>query len=182
MRSILLSPHDDDSALFAAFTCQREKPLIVVCLDSWIQPNRGELGCSAGERAAENAAAHAYFRCETLRLGLRDDMATTGDELADLFLELAGTLDIDTVYAPAIQGGNRHHDWVAETALQVFGVKVRQYTTYTKTELWTTGNIEIVPTERELELKRRALDCYASQWRINRAHFEAVIGKSEWLL
>jgi hypothetical protein len=178
MIRLLLSPHDDDSCLFSAFTLQREKPLVVVVLDSWIQPNRGERGCSAEERALETEAAHSYFRVETLRLGLRDDSATEA-QIEDRLRYLTG---FDGIYAPAIQGGNRHHDWIGRAALKVFGDKVQQYTTYTKTELYTTGDIEIVPTERELELKMRALHCYASQLRINRPHFEAVLGKSEWLM
>jgi hypothetical protein len=174
----LLSPHDDDSCLFMSFVCQREHPLIVVALDSWIQPNRGEVGCSAEDRARESLAAHSYFRVETMRLGLRDDTATEQQ-----IIESLKTLgDYETVYAPAIQGGNRHHDWVGRAAIEVFGDKVRQYTTYTRTELYTKGNIEIVPTERELEIKRRALQCFESQLRINRPHFEAVYNRSEWLM
>jgi hypothetical protein len=71
---------------------------------------------------------------------------------------------------------------VARAAVQVFGDKVRQYTTYTRTELYTRGRVEIVPTAEELDLKNRALECYVSQLRINRPHFDAVRGKSEWLV
>jgi LmbE family N-acetylglucosaminyl deacetylase len=176
--NLLISPHDDDQALFASFTCLREKPLVVLALDSWIQPNRGERGCSASERAAETEAACDVLGCEVLRLGLRDDSATP-EQILDRFRYLAE--HADTVYAPAVQGGNRHHDWVGQAAREVFGGNVIEYTTYTKTELWTRGNIEVIPTAEELEMKRRALDCYPSQWRINRPHFEAVLGKSEWL-
>lgn len=179
--NLIISPHDDDSVLFAGILSQRlDGAHVVVVLDSHIQPNRGEFGCSARERAYETTAA-----CEVLGLGqhgrleLRDDTATETDiycKLADSFHGFAGD-----VYAPAEQGGNRHHDWVARAAKKAFGGRVIEYTTYTKTELWTRGDIEIVPTAEELDRKNAALACYASQLRINRPHFEAVYGKSEWL-
>jgi hypothetical protein len=161
-----------------SFTCQREHPLVVVALDSYIQPNRGEIGCSARERARETLCAHSYFRVDTERLELRDDTATE----QDIIDALGRFADVETVYAPALQGGNVHHDMVARAAVSVFGSKVVPYTTYTKTELHTTGDVEVVPTEREMELKRRALQCFESQLRINRPHFDAVAGKSEWLM
>lgn len=181
MRTLLVSPHDDDSCLFMSFICARERPICAVILDSWIQPNRGEIGCSAEERAAETLAAHAILGVETLRCGVRDDMASPGN-IREALEHLATLGPYESVYAPAIQGGNQHHDWVGRAALQVFGNIVKQYTTYTRTELWTPGNIEIVPTDEELALKEKALSCYQSQIRINRPHFEAVRGKSEWLL
>lgn len=180
MRSLLISPHDDDSVLFAAFTCLRERPLVAVVLDSYIQPNRGERGCSARERLLETAAAHEILGVETFRLGLRDDTAT--EEMIAAALKWI-TVDPEIVYAPADQeGGNVHHSMVARVARRVFGEKVRHYTTYTNKALYTTGNIEIVPSAEELELKNRALECYVSQLRINRPHFDAVRGKSEWLM
>lgn len=179
MHSLLLSPHDDDSALFAAFTCLREKPLVVVCLDSWIQPNRGEFGCSAKERAAETENAHQVLGIETYRLELRDD-SVQYDQLVRRFNRMPA---VDRIYAPAFHdGGNTHHNLVGRAALEVFGDKVVGYTTYTRSELYKTGDIEIVPTERELKLKEAALSCYRSQLRINFPHFKAVLGKSEWLM
>jgi LmbE family N-acetylglucosaminyl deacetylase len=183
VKALLCSPHDDDSCLFAAFVCLRVKPAIVVVLDSYVQPNRGEFGCSAQERAMETLAAHAILGCETMRLGLRDDQATEQRITSALRVLRSTEPPIDIVYAPADQeGGNIHHNMVARAAVQVFGDKVRQYTTYTRTELYTRGRVEIVPTAEELDLKNRALECYVSQLRINRPHFDAVRGKSEWLV
>ncbi len=177
---LLLSPHDDDGpGLFAAFTCLRERPLCIVCLDSHIQPNRGEIGCSAAERAAETAAAANVLGVDVFRLGLSDATATEADIEAQLLVGFANSDDV--VYAPAEQGGNAAHDMVARVARRVFGRHVVEYTTYTKTALWTTGEVEVIPTSEELALKARALACYPSQLRINRVHFAAVIGRSEWL-
>jgi LmbE family N-acetylglucosaminyl deacetylase len=176
---ILLSPHDDDNALFAAFTCIRERPLVVVCLDSHIQPNRGERGCSAAERAAETNAAAKVLGVDIFRLGLSDATVTEAAIETQLFVGFASTED--TVYAPAEQGGNIHHDMVARVARRIFGRHLIEYTTYTKTELWTRGEVEVVPTDAELQRKHHALGFYESQIRVNRPHFDAVLGKSEWL-
>ncbi len=178
---LLMSPHDDDNALFAAFTCMRERPLVVVCLDSYIQPNRGEIGCSAEERAAETADACRVLGCDVMRLGLRDDAddIELEEDLYQRFREFQGC---EITYAPALQGGNKHHDMVARAAERALHGNIRRYTTYTKIELHTIGDVEIVPTAEELDLKAQALVCYVSQLRINRPHFDAVMGKSEWLL
>lgn len=181
--SLLISPHDDDSVLFAAATCCRQKPAILVCLDSWVQVARGEIGCSAEERAAESERAHAILGCKTLRLGLRDDNVTEEqivNALAELNLRRGH--QFDTVYAPALQGGNDQHDIVSRAAKRVFGSNVIFYTTYSKEALYTEGNVRIIPTEEELDLKRDALYCFESQLRVNMPHFRAVLGKSEWLM
>lgn len=177
---LFLSPHDDDSTLFAAFTCLREKLDILVCLDSWIQPNRGEIGCDAETRAKESKEAHKILGCKTFRLGLRDDEVT--EELLNILLQSYD--DYDVVYAPALQGGNRHHDMISLAAEKIWGKRVKYYTTYTKTELWTKGNIEVIPTPEELDLKNKALREYNSQINLpsTRPHFLAVIGRSEWLM
>jgi LmbE family N-acetylglucosaminyl deacetylase len=184
MKSILLSPHDDDQALFAAITCLREKQLVVIWLDSYIQPARGERGCSAMDRAMETFEACKILGCEVFRMGRRDDYlpAEPSWYIAADDLARVGWGQIERIYAPAVQRGNHHHDALAFGAMAHWGNKVIQYTTYTKTQLYTEGDIEVVPTLEELELKNRALDCYRSQIRINRPHFDAVRGKSEWLM
>ena len=180
MKKLFLSPHDDDNTLFGAFTCLREKPTVLVVMDSWVQPMRGEVGCDATTRAHETEAACKILGCEVERVGLHDDKATEWD--IEWALKNKYT-DYDVVYAPALQGGNKHHDMVSNAATEVFGDKVIYYTTYTKTELWTTGELEVGPTETELALKKAALVCYASQLNLSatRPHFDAVEGKSEWL-
>ncbi len=184
MSSILLSCHDDDSALFAAFTCLRERPTVVVVTDSRVQPARGEKGCSAEERAAETEAAHAILGCQTIRLGLRDDALT----LKDVKSALSALSGADVVYTPALEGGHPHHDMVSVAAERVFGAdKLRCYSTYSKmsqyrdADLRPVGTTEIEWTRPEYELKRRALMCYESQMRVNPMHFRAVEGRSEWI-
>lgn len=183
--SYLLSPHDDDAALFAAFTCLRERPTIVIVADSYVQPARGEVGCSAEERALETEKAHAILDCPTIRLGLRDD-ALTFDAVRDALLQLPANGDL--VYAPALEGGHAQHDLVTTAGLALFGdANVRCYSTYAKlsqylpVDLSPIGTTEIEWTRPELALKQRALSCYESQRRVNPMHFAAVEEASEWL-
>lgn len=180
MNSLIISPHNDDLELYCCYTAMREKPLVVVVTDSYIQPNRGEIGCSARERREETSKAMKLAGCPVYFAGIRDDMVDNMD-LINLFCNFEG---FEKVYAPAIQGGNPQHDMIGNMAVQVFGDKLVQYTTYTKTELWTPGSIEVVPTQEEIELKEKMLWCYQSQIKLpsTAPHFEAVLGKSEWLI
>lgn len=185
MKSVLFSVHDDDSALFAGVVCQREHPTVVVVADSYVQPSRGETGCSAAERAAETEAAQAILGCETVRLGLRDDDLTI-DQVQRALLH--ASLDGETIYVPALEGGHPQHDLVARAAATVFGTeKLRCYSTYAKlsqyrdADLQPVGTTEVEWTREEYDLKQRALRCYASQQRVNPMHFAAVEGRSEWL-
>jgi LmbE family N-acetylglucosaminyl deacetylase len=177
---LLISPHDDDQHLFASFTCIRERPLVVVVTDSYIQPNRGEKGCSAEERHEESRRACEITGCPLITLGLRDDRLLEEDVRA-AFHKFFG---FKVVYAPTVQGGNWQHDLIGRIAREVWGASCIGYPTYTKTELYTTGTEEIRPTAEENSMKNRALDCYVSQLRLGSTapHFAAVRNRSEWLI
>jgi LmbE family N-acetylglucosaminyl deacetylase len=173
--TIALSPHNDDSELFLAFTLMREKPLVIVCTDGFIQGNRGD-PITWLQRRNESLAAAKILGVEVIFLGIKDTELTY-ENLKEKLLYFKP----DKVYAPAVQGGNAQHDLVGQVATSLFP-NVIQYTTYTKTELWTKGSIEIIPTSQELNLKHQALQCYQSQLNLaaTRPHFEAVLGRSEW--
>lgn len=175
--NILLSPHNDDEVLFAAYTLMRVKPLIVMCTDGYIQGERGD-PITAEQRRNESKDAAWLLDCKGIFLGIKDTELTEENLIQALKM-----LRPKTVYAPAIQGGNAQHDLVGRVAKRLYR-NVIYYTTYTKTELWTKGFVEVVPTPAEIELKNQALSCYTSQINLpaTRPHFEAVIGKSEWYL
>lgn len=179
---ILFAPHNDDEALFCAYTLMREKPLVVIVTDSHIQPNRGEVGCDSETRWAETKEAMKILGVPVIRLGLPD--VDLNYQQFGAFLQKS--LDnFETVYAPAIQGGNPHHDIVARACAYVFGDKVKFYSTYGEGKWFLKGDIEIVPTEEEFELKKKALQCYKSQLNLpsTKPHFDAVLEeKSEWLV
>lgn len=174
--NLFIAPHNDDEALFGAFTLMREKPLVLLVTDSWIQFNRGD-NITWLERRNETIQAMKLLGCPVVFGALRDDQLTE-QQLRELFDCFQG---FNKVYAPAKQGGNAQHDLISDMAAGVFP-NVTEYTTYTPTELYTTGKTEIIPTEQELGLKQQALQCYKSQLSsgATRPHFTAVLGKSEW--
>lgn len=176
-KTILLAPHNDDEALFASFICMREKPLVIVATDSWRQFKRGEKEITAERRRNESTAAMKLLGCAVHFLGIPDNQFDRKELLKKL-----GGFHPELVYAPAVQGGNKQHDIVGAIALELFD-NVIQYSTYSKKALYTTGEIEIIPTPEELALKERALACYKSQIEYVRTapHFTAVRGKSEWI-
>jgi LmbE family N-acetylglucosaminyl deacetylase len=180
MMRLFISIHNDDEVLYGAYSLLREKPLVLIVTDSWIQPLRGDVGCSAEERRQETINAMAILKCPVAFLGIKDTELTE-ELLTERLKPFVGNWE--EVYAPAIQGGNPQHDIVGRVAQKLF-TNVRYYTTYTKTELWTKGEREVIPTEEEKVLKTRALNCYKSQIMLpsTRPHFLAVIGKSEWLI
>lgn len=177
--TLFISPHNDDESLFGAYTLMREKPLVVIVTDGFIQAKRGD-DVTWAERRSETIAAMSLVGCPVLFGGIPDDTVTP-DFVASLLGRLFG---FTKVYAPALQGGNAHHDMISLVARDIFR-DVIQYTTYTKDELWTTGNKEIMPSPEEAMLKEQMLNCYQSQIRLpsTAPHFTAVRGgKSEWLL
>lgn len=176
---LFISPHNDDETLFGAFTLIREKPLVVIVTDSWKQFNRGE-NIRADQRWEETTRAMQILGCSVIRLGIRDDII---DDWA-VEEKLKRFSNFETVYAPAIQGGNPDHDLVGKTATDIFPFDIIRYATYTPTNLYTTGSIEIKPTPGEIEIKNKAMDCYISQINLlaTKPHFEAVKGKSEWYI
>ena len=174
--NLWLSPHNDDETLFGAFTLMREKPLVVIVTDSWIQFNRGE-SCTADDRWLETLGAMGYAGCSVFRGGIRDDVIDE-DAVRNLLMRFVG---FKTVYAPAVIGGNPHHDLIGKVAGDLFRNNIEFYTTYTKENLWVPGIKEVVPTPEEIETKDLMMKCYISQLRINGPHFDAVRGKAEGL-
>lgn len=176
---ILCAPHQDDETLFASFILMRTRATVISITDSHIQPERGEVGCEAEIRREETRLAMEHIGCPVIFLGIKDTELTE-----EILYEYLKGLNPAVIYAPAIQGGNAQHDMVGRVVKQLFGDRCKQYCTYTKTELYTTGEREIKPTEEELKKKEEMMSCYRSQLALpsTRPHFEAVIGKSEWLI
>lgn len=177
--NLFISPHPDDEALFGAFTLMREKPLVVIATDSWIQFNRGD-NITADQRWQETLEAMKIVGCSVLRLGIRDDVINEW-VVKD---KLSRFANFERIYAPAVQGGNPHHDLIGEVVKYLFGSRATQYSTYSKEELYIKGNFELVPTPEELDLKNKMLECYKSQLALDatRPHFEVMKGKSEWYI
>jgi len=76
---LLLSPHNDDECLFAAYTLMREKPLVIIVTDSDAQLAEG---ITAQQRREESIRACELLSVPVVFLGLKD--GTLDRQKADL--------------------------------------------------------------------------------------------------
>jgi LmbE family N-acetylglucosaminyl deacetylase len=156
--ALVVEPHGDDAALFAAYACCRESEnggcTIVTVLDS------GPLRDDEGDWAAR------HLGCDTIRLGISegrpnwDNAANALDEVRHRMMDQGG---ITAVYAPfPDDDGHDHHNRVGHLAAGVFGT-VTWYTTYSRSSGRTLVGVEVQPEPRWIVRKLRALACYESQ-------------------
>ena len=176
---LLLSPHNDDECLFAAYTLMREKPLVIIVTDSDVHLAQG---ITAYQRREESRRACELLGVPLVFLGLKD--GTLDQQKDDLKRRLKpfASQPWTHVYAPAIQGGHKDHDAVGDVVASMFS-PVSYYATYALGECFTPTGREIVPAQEEIDLKNRALECYSSQIRLARdkSRFDTVRGRSEYL-
>ena len=175
MFKILLAPHNDDEALFCAYTIMREKPLVIIVTDGFNQTIYG-VKTDWLERRRESIRAMGILGVSVMFMGIRDI-----DLTEDLLYERLKYVTLDVIYAPALQGGHWTHDIVSRVARRLFGSNVIYYSTYTKEELFAKGIKEIIPTPEEIKLKNRVLAEYKTQINMDEPHFMAVRDRSEWL-
>ena len=154
---LFIAPHNDDEVLFGAYTIMREKPLVLIVTDSYIQQERGDKATTE-QRIAETKEAMKLLGVEVEFLHIPDKSFTE-----DKLIEKLVNYEAETVYAPAVEkGGNWIHNAVGKVVSSMFW-NVKRYNTYVSGNDKTQGNILIIPTREEKELKRKALACYKSQ-------------------
>lgn len=163
MTGILLSPHNDDEGLFAAYTLLRHRPRVLVVLDG----GRSKRYHPPPEvRAAESAAAMEILGCDFEHLGFPLERATLNWDAVEE--RLRAEPDPAHVWAPFPEhDGHRHHNRLAEAAIRIWPGRVSFYTTYhVREDGWPIRTVigDPVPVEPGWpELKRQALGCYRSQ-------------------
>lgn len=175
MTDLLLSPHNDDEALFASYVCLRQRPRVIVALLG----GRKRHGVLPEDRVEESAAAMGVLGCEFRQLPVEIWPTTDWDQVEELLLEEP---EPEHVWAPLIEeGGHRHHNRLGELAVRLWPGRVSFYATYTVDEEgWPHRSVVGAPAPVEdgwADLKRRALDCYQSQIQQpgTRMHFEAPL-------
>lgn len=173
---LFLSPHNDDLALFGAYTVATVHPICITVFDSFRQADRSPgFHSTAQQRRAEDIAAHAFLdpAGPALRFFGLDDREEATNALELLFANLISCEQMgedDQVWIPEPEeGGNAHHNLIGHVGHRHFtaaGVKVTRYTTYTTRGRSRWG--DPVPFTGEMvRRKLLALACYRSQ--INRA-------------
>jgi LmbE family N-acetylglucosaminyl deacetylase len=165
----LISPHNDDETLFAAYTVQREKCAVVVVFDSHVQVARGHPECTWEVRRAETEAALKELGAPPpIFLGYSDCQKATEqfeNKLADDLARRFQHVPPDTKFWIPKQetGAHDHHNvvaWASETAL--YPRVTDRYLTYSAGQKSRDG----IPVDFELPWvarKLRALACYKTQ-------------------
>ena len=178
MTDLLLSPHNDDEALFASYIALRERPKVIVCLLG----GRKKDYPLPTERAAESRTAMRILGCEFEQLWFACDPAQW--DLVEL--RLREEPEPDRVWVPTPEpGGHSHHNKLARVAHDIWPGKLSYYSTYRCEETgWpvrTTHGHPVNVDPAWPTLKRQALDCYRTQ--IARAgtrmHFERSLDEYE---
>lgn len=160
---VLLSPHNDDEALFASYVCLRYRPRVIVALDGG-KPTRRWMA-DPETRVAESAAAMDVLGCEFDHLGFPVDIEDWSVVRERLREEIS---EPERVWAPLPElDGHRHHNRLAEAAVALWPGRVSFYSTYhVDAKGWPNRSVVGEPVEVEdgwEELKRKALACYPSQ-------------------
>lgn len=180
--NLLVSPHNDDEALFASFAILAHRPHVVTCLDGSLKRHLAP----PEDRVAESAAAMRVLGAAGYEhLGVPLDV----DDWALIEELLRDRPEPEHVWAPMWEErGHRHHNRLALLAIKLWPGRVSFYSTYHvdeedwphRTELTDVFRIE--PEEGWEELKREALDCYQSQLgqEGTRMHFERPL--DEWVV
>ena len=155
---VYLAPHNDDDVLWGTYTLLRYKPLVIVCLRSYIEASWPG-GPVYQTREAETAKALEILGCEYVQWEIPDS-APDWDEVRRRLYALE---DVERVWAPLPEeNGHLHHNALAAAALQVFP-QARLYATYTYGGGKSTIGEVVEPEPGWEELKRRAMACYVSQ-------------------
>lgn len=151
--NLLVSPHPDDEALFCG-SILKLKPLVVIVCDG---TTHLKFGVTPEDRRNESLEAMGKLGLKVLFLGFREKELNSVD-LLKAFKKLKREYKPESVYAPALEGGNEDHDLISTTA-SVFN-NVEYYQTYTKDKITGTD-----------KASKEILDCYKSQIRINPQFF-----------
>lgn len=160
--NLLLSPHNDDETLFAAYTLLRHRPLVLTCLDGRLKKDYP----APADRVAESMAAMEILGCEYDHLWVPlayEDWPSAVERRIGLH-----GIDPERVWAPFPEpGGHEHHNRLGELATRMWPGRVSFYSTYTQgadrvVHRSTEGN-RVSPAAGWEDAKRRALACYGSQ-------------------
>lgn len=167
MNYVFLSPHNDDAELWGAFTLLRHNPLVIVCLRSHLQEQRGT-GITSDQREQETEHALAELGVTEWRQWSTLDSSeewSMRDALIKSLIEVNETVPAAHVFAPCEEeDGHWQHNLIGSLALDVFGEeRVTRYLTYTSSRGRSDWGFEVPYEPHWPAMKLRALSCYRSQ-------------------
>jgi LmbE family N-acetylglucosaminyl deacetylase len=177
---LLLAPHNDDEVLWTAFTVMREKPLVVVVFDSYVQLERGNPVTWQDRRLETSCALEALGHTLEAGLSFLGIHDTAEEPFTDpriqpsLHARIAHLLSVigepEHVWAPAIeQNGHAQHNVIGRVAEYLWPGRVTHYLTYTRDKgKSTSANRVAIESGDWVRRKLRALACYESQIDIER--------------
>ena len=146
---VLLSPHNDDETLFAAFTILRHRPRVVVCY-----PSERDYGDPVAREAESREAVEL--------LGASGFEQWRGGDMVAAMRDLDARTHPERVWAPDERASHPQHVEVARAARDVFGDRVVTFHTYDDGGKVRDGRT--VPYEPEwVHAKLRALCRYKTQ-------------------
>jgi LmbE family N-acetylglucosaminyl deacetylase len=158
---VLISPHNDDAALFAAFTCLRESPLVIVVFDGYIQAARGN-AVTAEQRRLEDQSAMEILGCRLAFCGLRDDQPANADQIMAAIRLACPDVHLADLWVPAYEsGGHPQHNAVAQACAPI--ASANSYATYANGIKTTTDRPVPIVYGGWIAKKLRAIACYESQ-------------------
>ncbi len=153
-----LAPHNDDEALFGAYTLLRHRPHVIVCLRSFNE-QRWDPPIFYEDRERETAEACAVLGVEHEQWTVFPDDAPDWHHLG----QRLSALRAGHVWAPLPEpGGHPHHNEIGEAAIDIFP-NLTLYATYTHARGKTTTGTRVTPEPGWEALKRRAMACYKTQ-------------------
>lgn len=164
MSKLLISTHNDDEALFASFTIQRELPQVAIVYDSFVQVKRGYSSCRAEVRRSESQRALRELGvADIIFLGFSDERDDIEHLVVDAFRHRFAK--ITEVWAPAEEvGGHKQHNLVARAAQSVFGNRIRdRYLSYVRGQGKSRSDRPVESRPEWILLKLKALACYETQ-------------------
>jgi LmbE family N-acetylglucosaminyl deacetylase/predicted SAM-dependent methyltransferase len=169
MTRVLFSPHQDDEALFAAFTILKYRPRVVICM-----PSGGDYG-DTDMRLAESRDACAILGAQSV------EQWYGCANLADAMRAYHADVKPSLVFAPNERASHPEHVAVAVAAREVFGERrLRTYHTYDANGKVRDGT-EAPYEPIWMQAKLRALARYESQIRHPRASAFFLNSLEEWL-
>ena len=132
VNKLFISPHNDDECLFGSWTLLRENPTVLIVYDSFTQPSRDNAGCDANTRRLETLSAMNVLGIKDVQFLGISYLETNKEQIREALGDFAAA-DIAHVWAPAVEtNGHEQHNAVGQIVLEMFGVPLTRYMTYTR--------------------------------------------------